>query len=456
MEFVIMIIFFIVVFIAWSYREKEEKKRIEGVKAVATRMKFSPLRQKDTEFVGRLQHFPLFSQNDSRKITNVIQGTVNDIDVTIMDYEYRIRSSDRFPNSKQTIILCGSHKLQLPSFTLRPKVVIAGFGFIRADIRFSREIYHELDFSSYPSFSDHYALQGSNEDEIRGLFNKNILSYYEMHSGLVTKGNGEQLLFYDPSETILSENIPSFMEQGLQVFELFRAAHQEWTEVLRRLEERKQHPGSPAPLIADLAHGDWRKQFMARHTLAALGGEAVEPLMAALEQDSDDSFRETAVWVLKRVIEDTTTHLARNAPHLVCSRCLVHFRAHRVNLSWWQGAFTYYGCRVCRQSREFFDWPGEIVAALDQEMSAEQAPAGKVLRINWLKRGALFDFDRVEIVKSNDEQVERFAVQVGNDTDDFRSPHYKKMVCEIAPDCVLSENTLRILKRTFGEVQHQA
>jgi len=469
-------------------REKYEKERIEGLRSVAKGMNFSFSLEGNTGLFGRLRHYSdLLSQGDSRKITNVMQGNIDDIDVTIMDYEqqYKEYATSRnisipgfgtwvesragicakavivFRSHKFTtatvnpgtgdhaVIVFRSHTLRLPSFTLRPEA-----NYRKIDV--FREIdsilgYQDIDFSSDPIFSGQYLLQGSDEEKIRGIFNKNILSYYR-HLGMGTEGNGEQLLFYKPSERLSPENIPSFIEQGLHVFGLFQAAHQEWTEVLHRLEERKKHPGSLAPLIADLANKDWGKQFIARHTLVALGGEVVEPLMAALDRDSDSSFRERAVWVLKRVAEDTTARLATSTSHLLCSRCLVRCHLHRVTLSWWQKTFTYYGCRACRQSREFFDWPGEIVAVLDQEMSAEQVQAEGVLRVSWLKRGSLFDFDRVEIVNSSDEQVERFAVQVGNDTDSLRRPRYREMPCQVASNCRLSENTLRVLKNTFGSV----
>jgi hypothetical protein len=38
----------------------------------------------------------------------------------------------------------------------------------------------------------------------------------------------------------------------------------------------------------------------------------------------------------------------------------------------------------------------------------------------------LFDFDRVEIQQATDEEVERFAVQVGNDTDELSDPVIKR------------------------------
>jgi hypothetical protein len=78
-----------------------------------------------------------------------------------------------------------------------------------------------------------------------------------------------------------------------------------------------------------------------------------------------------------------------------------------------------------------------------------------LLLINWSVYRALFDFDRIKIIQATDEDVERFAVQVGNDTDPFRQPRYKKMDCAIGLRCQLSENTLRILQHTFGQVRHE-
>jgi hypothetical protein len=62
----------------------------------------------------------------------------------------------------------------------------------------------------------------------------------------------------------------------------------------------------------------------------------------------------------------------------------------------------------------------------------------------------------LEIILATDEEVEHFAVQVGNDTDPVRSRDYKQMRCTVGPDCKLSANTMRILQRTFGQVEVKA
>jgi NADH-quinone oxidoreductase subunit J len=96
----------------------------------------------------------------------------------------------------------------------------------------------------------------------------------------------------------------------------------------------------------------------------------------------------------------------------------------------------------------------QIVAVLDANWPEEaQRPGKDLLRINWLRRQTLFDFDRVEIVQATDEDVEHFMTQVTHDTDNWRRSRYRQMPCLIAPDCRLSDNTLRVLRNMFAEVK---
>jgi hypothetical protein len=113
-------------------------------------------------------------------------------------------------------------------------------------------------------------------------------------------------------------------------------------------------------------------------------------------------------------------------------------------------------CRICGRSDKAKTDIREVVAVLDTEMSEELACADGVARVGYLKRDAPFDFDRVEIARAGDYEVERFCVQVGNDADSFRRGRYSKMRCVVASECRLSENTLRILRSMFGEVGSRA
>jgi hypothetical protein len=181
----------------------------------------------------------------------------------------------------------------------------------------------------------------------------------------------------------------------------------------------------------------------------ALSGEAVLALQE-MATNSSHVLKPIATQLLHDIGRETTKRLGGQAEHLFCSRCLTCCEARKVRLPWWQ-SITYYGCRICGQSREFLN--GRLIAVLDSQMETEMFKQNGVLRVNWLAQRKLFDFDEVEIVQATDEDVERFAVQVGNDTDPKRKPFYQEMRCVVSSECRLSENTRRILARMFGAVE---
>jgi hypothetical protein len=221
-------------------------------------------------------------------------------------------------------------------------------------------------------------------------------------------------------------------------------------KVLARLAEAKANPESPYNLMRDFRNTEWAARFIARHVLVALGGEAVEQLRgyAANRLMVNNA---TAVWMLHAIADDTRARFAVRRPPARCARCLTAFGPHTVKLVFPE-QITFYGCRACRQSWEVLPTYREVVAVLDVHSPASRVVEGEVLRVNWLADRKAFDFDRVEIRAADDEQVERFAVQVGNDTDPQRKSRYRGMRCDVIATSGVSESGLRILRATFGAV----
>ena len=185
--------------------------------------------------------------------------------------------------------------------------------------------------------------------------------------------------------------------------------------------------------------------------VVALGGEVV-PHLLPIATDKTNKLRSMAVQLLNDIADETTRRLKYNATRSICSNCLVRCGPHKVRLSRFN-SITYYGCRVCGQSRRFLNVDAPVVVTLDNQMETEYVHQNGTLRVNWLTRQTLFDFDTVEIVQATDEDIERFAVQAGNDTDAVRKPHYKIMPLIIAARCELSENSKRVLERIFGMIE---
>jgi hypothetical protein len=194
---------------------------------------------------------------------------------------------------------------------------------------------------------------------------------------------------------------------------------------------------------------DWLSDMLEAYPqIIALGGEVIPTLQTIARQNT------VPPYILYRLIHDiaheTTTRLADFQDSLFCLNCLTCCGPHKLNLGWLHTA-TYYGCRTCGQSRQFLE--GMVaVAVLDNQTTTELSQQHDALYVNWLFRRELFDFSEIHIIQAGDEEVERFAVQVGNDTDPVRKPRYGDMRCLISPGCDLSPNTLKILRRTFGQV----
>lgn len=180
----------------------------------------------------------------------------------------------------------------------------------------------------------------------------------------------------------------------------------------------------------------------------ALEGKAI-PILQKAVNNNKHMLRPIALQLIEDITKAISVRLSDSNANLFCMDCLAHYKTHHMNLPWLQ-SIDYYGCRLCHSTQDYFE--GKVVAVLDRTTKKDSFQQDGVLRINWLTQRALFDFDEVNIIQATDEEVERFAVQVGNDTDPFRKPKYKEMLCLIDTNCDLSENTRRILRRIFGQV----
>lgn len=183
------------------------------------------------------------------------------------------------------------------------------------------------------------------------------------------------------------------------------------------------------------------------------GAETV-PVLKVFAEKREHPLNLLAIQLLRDIGQETKERLAPHSSELLCSRCLSRrCTAHKLRLSTtWQSVtpITYYGCQVCGQSQEFLT--SKLIAVLDRNMASKEIQQNGVLRVDWLKYRKIFDFDEVEIVQASDEDVEYFAMQVGNDTDVTRQRKYKQMICRVSSNCDLSENTTLILQRIFGSV----
>jgi len=180
-------------------------------------------------------------------------------------------------------------------------------------------------------------------------------------------------------------------------------------------------------------------------SVVALGGETIQPLIQAdhiLSAIAPQLIQDIALNTQKRIGEDPSSY--------ICPRCLVRCTVHKASLSAGQQV-KYCGCRICHQSRNVIKWEKPVTVVLDN--TEEAVSRGGLMRENWITRRRLFDFDEVEILQATDEEIERFAIQVGNEMDIERKGRQTQIRCRVSAACEISENTLRILKSMFGKIE---
>ncbi|MCC6444479.1 MAG: HEAT repeat domain-containing protein [Armatimonadetes bacterium] len=223
------------------------------------------------------------------------------------------------------------------------------------------------------------------------------------------------------------------------------AVRQSACEALGQLEDRE----AVLPLIARLEDGQPEVCRTAAGALEMLGDlRAVGPLFARLE-DADEG----VLQAVKSALDALTMPLEPYLQTGLCGECFSRLERTALERSFLSDSLSAVACRKCRRADAVLYDISYVVAVLNERMEKTFSAVNEIVSVNWLRHRQLFDFDEVYIIRASDEEVERFCVQVGNDTNPYRQGLYRKMRCVLPPSGSLSGNTVRILRSLFGEVE---
>jgi hypothetical protein len=186
-----------------------ERKRTEEMGLAAERLGFSFSIVPEPGLLEGLRSFRLFSQGRSRRIRNVLRRHVDHIQITLFDYRFTTSGGKHNRTHDQTVGLFETARLELPAFALRPEHVFHRLAGALG--------YQDIDFEQDPAFSEAVLLQGRDEDQIRSLFDRNLLAYFARHPGVCTEGEGSRLVFYRQERRVDPAQLEGFVEEGLDV-----------------------------------------------------------------------------------------------------------------------------------------------------------------------------------------------------------------------------------------------
>jgi hypothetical protein len=229
------------------------------------------------------------------------------------------------------------------------------------------------------------------------------------------------------------------------------AQSKDWREILGCIQTVQRDQDLPEMLALRLRSNRWEERFGAKFALAGIGSGAIDALLEA-SKAGDCKIRGSVAEVLRSIDHDARRILDNGATDMLCARCLVRCVIRPSGGS--DGSdLLYYGCPECGQSGELISGRTELVAVLDRTMLHDCSAVGVELRVNWLIQRSIFDFDKVRIIHTSEEEVRRFLRQVARHRDRFSTATRKTIQCVVGSGLELSPETIQMLQEHFGDVQ---
>jgi len=187
-----------------------EKKRRQDLKIAAEELGLTFLPEGDANVLANLSGFGLFKQGRSRKMTNLISGTTDEVQIAIFDYRYVTGSGKHQTTHNQTVASLQSNLLKVPSFTMRPEGFFDKIGGALG--------LQDIDFESHPTFSQMFVLKSENEEHVRKFFGPQVLEFFESQPGVSVEAQTGALIFYRPRKKVKAEELKELLSAAYGVF----------------------------------------------------------------------------------------------------------------------------------------------------------------------------------------------------------------------------------------------
>jgi hypothetical protein len=164
-----------------------------------------------------MQSFKLFNQGHSRRLTNLLRGSRDDVSISLCDYKYTVGYGKHQQVHLQTICVLRSPKLKLPHFFARRQVAL--FDFLGK--MFGGQ---DVNFDEDPAFSKAFVLQSvGSEDELRRAFDHNVRAAFTALAGKSLQAEGfNDTLLYHIGRRLKPEQINEVVDDALALRRTFR------------------------------------------------------------------------------------------------------------------------------------------------------------------------------------------------------------------------------------------
>jgi hypothetical protein len=215
------------------------KKRMQEFQAIAQALNLQFYPKGDERIAPLLVNLDFFHYGSDCKVTNLMHGRIDrgskSVTVAIFDYQYVVgrnrdctgisfgensvaissSSDDDDEYFFQTLIVFHDERIDAPRFKLREE----HFGHKVANFIG----FEDINFPDFPVFSKRYRLDSDRVNEVRALFQPNLLKFYEGHK-ICTEANGSSVTIYpfsnNKSNTLVPSQIKAYLDIGLRLLSL--------------------------------------------------------------------------------------------------------------------------------------------------------------------------------------------------------------------------------------------
>lgn len=183
-----------------------ERRRRHALQAIASQAGFAFDRDGDARTGSITCRRHLLSLGRSPTASNLLAGSIGDVEVLLFDYTYTTGSGKNSSRHRQTVAAFRVPGALLPAFELRPESVFHKIG---AALGFK-----DIDLPAFPEFSKRVLLRGEDEQSIAALFDHETTSLVMGLPGGSVEGQGEWVLVYRAGRRVRPDDLLPFMEQG--------------------------------------------------------------------------------------------------------------------------------------------------------------------------------------------------------------------------------------------------
>jgi len=214
--FLVLAIIGIVGIVGWQL----DKKRTEALDALSGQlgMSFVSRAMPGNPLPPTAAVFALFMTGYGQRSRNHFQKTLMDqTQVHIFDYEYTTGSGKSRTVHQMTVFAAIQEDLHLPVFRLHPEMPL----FHNIAKVFGMQ---DINFPTHPEFSRIYLLRGEQEVQIRSLFERGLLSFFEHHPQWCTEASGSVVVLWRQDKRIPPQELPGFLVFGQELCQRLRAS----------------------------------------------------------------------------------------------------------------------------------------------------------------------------------------------------------------------------------------